>query len=346
MNLYITADRIGIESGGGKVTHHEYMALKELGPAISIANFPCTDPFQQDKIILAYVSSLVDNSADKFVHAHCYAGCLSQTVAYLKSRGVLVTYTAAAHDVNKSRNEHFKLGWPFDYPHLNNPNLWEEYLKGYQLADVVVCPSKHSKEISEVYGCKNVKIIPHGVDIPETTEGLPEKFTVGYLGASGADKGLVYLLQAWNKLNYKDSTLLMAGAYNKPETMQHMVDYFAPEAKSTIKLLGWVNSPSELYNQCSVYIQPSITEGFGIEVLEAMAHARLTLSSNGAGACDVLPPSCVFEAGNIEQICQMIDKAKNVKYLEQHGLMCRLMAKDYTWDKIRAKYVDLWRSMI
>ena len=44
-----------------------------------------------------------------------------------------------------------------------------------------------------------------------------------------------------------------------------------------IYLRGAVEDVSEVYDNCSLFVQPSASEGFGIEVLEAMAHGRLAL---------------------------------------------------------------------
>jgi len=43
---------------------------------------------------------------------------------------------------------------------------------------------------------------------------------------------------------------------------------------SRFKILGFVENLVDFYKQISVYIQPSITEGFGITPLEAMAYGR------------------------------------------------------------------------
>jgi glycosyltransferase involved in cell wall biosynthesis len=118
------------------------------------------------------------------------------------------------------------------------------------------------------------------------------------------------------------------------------------KGQGDVKLLGWVNSPSELYNQCSIYVQPSITEGFGCEVLEAMAHGRLVLCSTGAGAADVLPHTCRFEAGNVDHLAAQIDLFRTCCNLKLSGEYCKEVAKMYTWDIIKKHYIDLWSNLL
>lgn len=260
--LYLTADCIGTQTGGGTVTWAESEALKTLGPCevLQRENIgDVHDPFEQDRAFLRIVqdNALPKNYYGELYLAHCYAGCLTETVKELQCMGVKVTYTAAAHDVEVSRREHQKLGLAFDYPHLNDPALWERYLRGYKQADVLVCPSKHSADVMRKYGCTNrIEIIPHGCHLPpqEKIKPLPKIFTVGYLGAVGADKGLMYLLQAWKMLDYKDAVLKIAGQYSASDYMMNLVNTYGG---GNIHLAGWQNDLSDFYGSLSLYVQPS-----------------------------------------------------------------------------------------
>jgi glycosyltransferase involved in cell wall biosynthesis len=342
MNLYLTADRIGIPTGGGLVTHQELLALKALGPvqAISLTK-PSYDPFEQDQQILARVKEVVKETPQL---AHCYAGCLTETVAYLKSLGTKVTYTAAAHDIQASKRAHEDAGLPFHYPHLTDPGLWARYVAGYLSADVVVCPSMHSKVCMESYGARRVEVIPHGVDGPNVIHPLPSRFTVGYLGAYGPDKGVRYLLEAWKELNYRDGLLILAGRDSTSPYVRQMVEQFGG---GNIHLMGWVDSVADFYNAISLYVQPSITEGFGCEVLEALAYNRAVLCSDGAGASDVVPEWYRFVAGDVEELESKIDQVRMRGCCQPPGgyPFWKDEASKYTWYKVRLCYIYLWRSL-
>jgi glycosyltransferase involved in cell wall biosynthesis len=352
--LYVTADQVGRPNhGAGSVTYHESEALKELGPAevwgreqIISTGETYTEPWGWDDVAWC--------KRDFFVNppklAHFYAGTFSRTVAEIRKNGGRVSYTAAAHDVEKSRREHELLGVRFDLPHLTDPALWERYVRGYREADVVVCPSTHSKACMESYGCKNVVVIPHGVELPEKVRPLPERFTVGYLGAIGPDKGLRYLIEAWGNLNYRDATLLIAGRDSTHPLVQMMIQRWGFSAN--FELLGWVDDVADFYARCSLYVQPSVTEGFGIEVLEAMAHGRGVLCSTGAGAADLVPEWSRFPPADPAALAEMIDHRKKMNWLnaEQGSSFGRSweleQAGKHTWDKVREQYKQLWRGML
>jgi glycosyltransferase involved in cell wall biosynthesis len=185
----------------------------------------------------------------------------------------------------------------------------------------------------------------------------PKRFTVGYLGACGADKGLVYLLQAWKKLGYADSTLLLAGSQ-----YEGMMGLAKQHGGGNIHILGFVDHISEFFNQTSCYVQPSATEGFGIEVLEAFAYGRYPLVSHGAGAVDILrsyhpntndQDNGSFPAGDVAKLCELIKYLKEAHgdYVVKPGFEqdqdtlqkeLRDHARKYSWDKIEDQYILAW----
>lgn len=363
MNLYITADEIGQQSGGGLVTRHELTAIKTLGDTevwdrgvlngVDILHEEALpDPFGWDQRarIFTQRNTLPNKYHGRLELAHFYAGTFSDTVEELQGMGVKITYTAAAHDIEVSKREHEKLGMSFTYPHLTYKPLWDKYVKGYLNADVLICPSTHSAGVMRGFGYSGrLEVIPHGVDQPKEIKPFPKGlFVAGYLGACGPDKGLPYLLQAWKKLNYKDAVLRIAGRDSCSPYMIGMVKEFGG---GNIHLAGWQNSVSDFYGDIHLYIQPSATEGFGIEVLEAMAHGRPVLCSAGAGASDVLLATdfykyWVFPACDVEALAEKLDVIKTLSGLEAPAKAMKEHSKNYSWDKIRQRYVDVWRSLL
>jgi len=354
MNLYLTADKIGGPSGGATVTYHESKALADLGDCkvLGREQLECNqEPWGWDRCAYELITKRSFVPLPNLTHF--YAGTFPTVAEFLKSRGLKITYTAAAHDIKLSRREHEKLGLPYDLPHLTDKRQLEAYLYGYLQADVLICPSQHSAHVMRKFGAKNrIEIIPHGVDLPTKVKPLPKQFRVGYLGAYGPDKGVIYLLQAWKQLAYKDATLVLAGRDSTHPWVQGLLRQYGG---GNIETLGWVNNVSDFYNSISLYVQCSITEGFGIEVLEALAHGRYCLCSTGAGASDVylnptrgLPnQSMIFKPGSPDDLASLIDHTrKNWSWDEGVPTACREIAKNYTWDKIRSRYQKLWQEVL
>lgn len=354
MLLYCTADTVGMESGGGKVTQHEYKALSSLGNTLlfdrdyltSRSTYrPPRDPWDWDNVAL---QNLPDDRGMKL--AHFYSGTFTDTVRYIRRNGTKVVYTIAAHSIEASKREHEKYGINYEssYPHLCQRPLWDRYSGGYFDTDVIVVPSNHSKEVVLGQAGRrpiNVEVIPHGCNLPDEITPVPKDFVVGYLGAVGPDKGLRYLIEAWKKLNYLSSMLIIAGRESTGPFVRSVIDQIGG---GNIRLMGWVDGISDFYSQISLYVQPSVTEGFGIEVLEAMAHGRPVLCSEGAGAKDLVDREFQFPPGNPDRLAEAIDMVRGmhsdqVNNWSKHN---RRVAENYTWDKIQQKYVDLWKGLL
>lgn len=347
MNVFISADKCKHSGhGGGSVCWNEVQALRELdGTEPLILDGLNNQPFVADDLL----STEITNSWDRKPGiAHFYSGTFSKCVKALKDKGWKVTYTCAAHRISDSKKAHEDLGTPYNLPHLTEPELWKRYSQGYWDSDVLIVPSHHSREVvyeqmGAWHPCR-VEIIPHGTDVPKTTiPPLPKKFTVGYLGALGADKGVRYLLSAWKKLNYKDSLLIIGGKDSEGYLGQSLVSMFGG---GSIYLAGWQENISEFYNKLSLYVQPSATEGFGLEVLEAHAHGRVALCSDHAGAVDLVHDSCKFPASNVDALAEKIDEAKTTWDILARSGKVKAESHQYEWYKIRKKYVKVWKGLL
>ena len=357
--LYLTADVIGIQSGGGRVTQEESTALFDLAMkqgeeficwGRQELDYPGEEPWRFDFAAKDRLWAHCWPNQEWPKLCHIYAGTFTRTVALLKEHDCKITYTAAAHNIDISRQEHELLGIPFNYPHLTDPKLWLKYVGGYLAADIIICPSRHSADCMYNYGCERIEIIPHGVDIPNEVKPLPAGFICGYLGAIGPDKGLIYLLEAWERLGYRRNNLsdkmgdlLVLGGRDSKSNFVHFL--MEKTGVSNVATIGWVNHVSDFFNGISLLIQSSASEGFGIEVLEAMAHGRPVLCSDGAGAADVVPDSWRFPARNSEVLAAKIDQFRKVD-LAMMGRVGRDLAKQYEWPIIRKKYQEVWRELL
>ena len=344
--LYLTQDRIGTPSGGGFVTRFECDTLASLGEEVaridSAAVPTCEDPFENDERYGQAVKQMVaERGAPRLCHV--YAGCFTTTVEFMKSKGVKITYTADAHDPDRSIEEFGRCGMDFPFRHMSDRNLRAMYVKGYKLADTVIVPSAHSERVMKAFGCSNVALIPHPVR-PFTNLGFPEKFTVGYMGQGGPDKGLKYLLEAWRILDLKGARLVLAGS-----CADSVIALWRREGGKNIEILGFVDREESFYKRLSVYVQPSVTEGWGIPVVEAMACGHPVIVSEGTGAVDALAaPSLVgirVPIRDPKAIAEAIRfYADNPEKIREHGQQAHVHSRTYAPELVREKYTALWRT--
>ena len=346
-SVYCTFDDIKKTSGAGLVCYHETQALSkvtDLKKVIQRKDFPQNyefNPFLYDY----FAARMSFPEHVNLLHLSCSPGlAILETV---KPKHYVVNIVA--HDLNISIEEHERYYGIGTYPFKHNTDLYlhELLLKHSENADCVICPSTSAEKwIKNNLKIKRVKVISHGCDIPETISSIPNEFKVGYLGAFGPDKGLIYLLMAWDHFN-KDSELIFAGNCSKP------IEQLAKDIikhNQTYKTLGWVKDIADFYNQISVYVQPSVTEGFGIEILEAMSYGRPVISSSGAGGVDVIRDGIdgfIVPPRNPQAILDKLFYFKNnPQEIIKMGLAAREQSKLFSWDKIEEKYVNLYKEII
>jgi glycosyltransferase involved in cell wall biosynthesis len=352
--VYICGDVVGGPGGAGQVTKHELLALKEVfgDDAVAVLQLADVRPVVYANLDVPYLwdyfalAQLHERRFDALEHAHIYSGCYSETVRYLKSRGVTVSYTCPAHARGPSLKERQLRGFGANLPHIDDDTLWAQHKQGLLDADVVNAGSTHSEAFLRTEGVSNMVRIPHGIEeIPEQVAPFPAEFTVGYLGASGPDKGIPYLIDAWAALGWDDARLVIAG-----EGSQHWGPFIQTRAgKGRFALLGYVPDVATFYNAITVYCQPSVSEGWGLEVVEAMSYGRPVVASTGAGASDAVSPDCGWRPppGDSDSLAFCIRAAREHSsvYLQRMGNSGREKAKDYLWERIRKQYIQVFQEL-
>lgn len=104
-----------------------------------------------------------------------------------------------------------------------------------------------------------------------------------YVGSVIARKGVPVLLDAWRRLAPRDAELWLAGSIGPRERP------LLP-ALPGVRYLGQVPRAEmpRLYGECDVFVLPSLFEGFGLVVLEALAAGLPVISTPHTGAVDVV----------------------------------------------------------
>jgi glycosyltransferase involved in cell wall biosynthesis len=95
---------------------------------------------------------------------------------------------------------------------------------------------------------------------------------------------------------------------------------------------------------------PSIYEPFGIVLLEAMACGKPVVASNVGGIPFVVEEGktgLLFESGNVEDLADKIMTIlENEELGEKMGEAGRERAKEFTWDKIAERTVEVYKEIL
>jgi glycosyltransferase involved in cell wall biosynthesis len=162
-------------------------------------------------------------------------------------------------------------------------------VKEYDEVDVILCPSEAVKESFIRRGTDGAKLIvvPHGIKLPEHfPEGTQAhdagKVRILYTGQIHYRKGLRYLLGALTQTANSALTCRLVG----PEFGLSGIDWsqYADIVQKTGPKKGadlW-----QEYAAADIFVLPSVEEGFGLVVLEAMRAGLPVLITSAVGAKD------------------------------------------------------------
>ena len=164
--------------------------------------------------------------------------------------------------------------------------VYDRMKREYDAADYIAVPSRYSQRsfIEEGIDPKKVLVVPicreKNVMFPRTPKKL-DHFTVLCTGGNFYRKGLFYLLEAWRKLNLEDAELIFKG--DVPKEFEYLL-----QSKNITRITRHLSDEemADLYTKAHVFTLPSIDEGFGMVVAEAMAAGLPVIVSENVGAAD------------------------------------------------------------
>ncbi len=152
-----------------------------------------------------------------------------------------------------------------------------------QRADLVICVSRFTadqvRDLLHVPESR-LRVIPHGTRSSGVINGARENVIL-HVGAIQKRKNLVRLVEAFESVD-PSWRLILAGAASGFESQETLDRINSSRAATRIEITGYVSDAAleTLYRRASIFAFPSLDEGFGIPVIEAMARGVPVLTSN------------------------------------------------------------------
>lgn len=162
--------------------------------------------------------------------------------------------------------------------------------KEFNAADYVIVLSNAAKKSLVDAGIDSEKIFVNqcGVDLKNFYPLVKQDkiFRIIYCGGVIPRKGLHYLVKAFSELKLPNAELCIVGN----RTYSFFVDFLSQYDLNNVKFIDPVpqNELVNIYSQGSMFALPSVADGFGMVVPQAMACGLPAVVSENVGASDII----------------------------------------------------------
>lgn len=153
-------------------------------------------------------------------------------------------------------------------------------------------------------------------------------------------KNLKRLLEAFEKAKTSNIDLVIVGEYGWGEKIT---------PNKNVKVLGYVDEEtlSSLYKSCLFFIYPSLWEGFGYPVVEAMKHRAAVATSDTSSLKEIAEGyGLLFNPTDVDDIVQTIKLlSTNKKLRDELKRKSLKRATDFTWKKYYSEMINVLKEL-
>ena len=207
-----------------------------------------------------------------------------------------------------------------------------------------------TKMLGTVLDQNKTVVIPNGIEVDDYTASYSYPPNFLFIGSIKPDKGIHILIKAFQKIKsvLDNPTLNIVGTSLWDDAYSLKLKTLTKSDPSII-WHGWAsgNRKKELLANAGVVVLPSVslTEGFGLALLEGMASGKPIVASNLPTIAEWVDPSfgLLFPTGNIDKLAKKLLQALNTA--EDLGRTGRRYIENvYNWDQIFTAYRNIYES--
>jgi len=229
-------------------------------------------------------------------------------------------------------------------------------------ASKIIAPSENTKkDLMKFYKVnpEKIKVVYHGIVIGnwklvnweiKNKSKKSQCFNILFVGRIEKRKNLVNLIKAFEifknnpQLQITNYKLLLAGkeGYGFEEIKKAV---FESPNKNDIILKGYVSEKEKekLYKNADVFVMPSLYEGFGLPILEAMSYSVPVICSDNSSLPEIAGGAgLLVDPNNIQEIAEAMNKVlNNADFREEMIKRGFENVKKFSWEKCARETMDV-----
>lgn len=233
-----------------------------------------------------------------------------------------------------------------------------KYLLKYALnkAKAVIVPSNHTKElVVSSYGLSSdkIRVIYNGIQdsyLREVDSYNPKKENfILYIGRIAPSKNIMSILKAFEIIRNKiDHKLIIVGDGKKNFLKRHYTRSLYGDNRVIFKRHISNDEIINLYKNASLFIFPSLYEGFGLPPLEAMVCSCPVVVSNVSSLPEVCGDAAYYvDPYSVESIAEGMYKVLTDEFLRQNLIKKGLeRAKLFSWEKSAKEHIRVFEEVL
>ena len=173
-----------------------------------------------------------------------------------------------------------------------------------------------------------------------------------FIGTIEERKNVITLVKAFEELrNCKDLQLVLVGrpGYGFSKLSKYLNEH---HLRDEVILTGYVSEEDKiaLYDLATIFVYPSLYEGFGIPLVEAMVRKVPIVASRISSTEEVAGDAAIYYSNDLfdhealaEQILKVLENGTLRQELVKKGLQ---RTKEFSWERVGQRYVQAYREVL
>lgn len=322
---------------------------EQMLPEFRQANIPCSIfPVKGGELTFFEIwrlSRLIKKIAPDIVHVHLF---------HASRYGAMAAFLAGSRRIVRTKHS----VWPPGSKPGERDRIWQ-VLNRFTISRTVGVSSAVAKQVGSQYvihnGIDTAYFDPKHIDQKELPVNML-KFSekpgpvIGIAARLTKAKGHPTLLEAFSMLlpDWPDAQLLIAGDGEERPTLELLIQKY--NLADHVQILGSIRNVREFLSILDIFAHPSILEGLGIAVIEAMSMERAIVATRVGGLPELVTDGLdgiLVEPNNPRELSKAMGNIlENPELKKKLGQNARKKAvEQFSIDTMIRKYEELYLQM-